>query len=169
MIRFDDWKISCAGNLLAMQYDHLSRELQVSGCIPEGYEWMALVRAGEYLDIIPLSEAKEGLSAVLTAQQLCLSGCYELQLRGTRGEEVRHTNLIQVYVGDSLSGNETWPELTGEFIQLEQRIRQALETVADNAVGGTPAVQVLAESGILTPAYDDGRFCTDADGAIYIL
>jgi len=35
--------------------------------------------------------------------------------------------------------------------------------------GGAAAVELLAQSEFLIPAWDGGAFCTDADGAIYIL
>jgi len=213
MIRFQDWKISCEGNLLAMQYDNLSRQLQVSGSLPEGWDWAVLVQSGQLFDIIPLeSQADGSLTAVLTAQQLCRSGCYTLQLRGVKGETVRHTNQITVFVGRSLSGDENWPEIPSEFTQLEQRVHEAMraaaaseraaaasegtaaaaasevavavaaakeyaermEEVRDALIhvepaGGATAVELLAQSGILTPAWDGGAFCTDGDGTIYIL
>ena len=206
MIRFHDWKISCEGNLLAMQYDNLSRQLQVSGSLPEGFDWAALVQTGELFDIIPLEvQADGGLAALLTAQQLSQSGCYTLQLRGVRGEVVRHTNQITVFVGRSLSGDENWPELPGTFTQLEQRVYEAMRAAAASeataaaaaaeavpaaaatkeyvermeevrdallhaeSVGSAAAVESLARSGILIPAYENETFYTDADGAIYIL
>ena len=206
MIRFQDWKISCVGNLLAMQYDNLSRQLQVEGSLPDGWDWTVLVQSGELFDIIPLDAQPDGsLAAVLTAQQLCRSDSYTLQLRGMKGEVVRHTNQITVFVGRSLSGDENWPEIPSEFTQLEQRVYEAmrmaeqsghvaaeaaaavvpaaeevklyaewLEEVRDTLShvepdGGTAAVELLACSGILTPAWDGGAFCTDGDGTIYIL
>ena len=208
MILFNDWKITCEGNLLAMQYDHLSRWLQVKGTIPEGYDWAVLVRCGDLFDIIPLEAGEDGLSVRLTAQQLSQSGSYTLQLRGMRGEEVCHTNRIAVFVGASLSGQENWPEIPSAFTQLEQRVyasmhaaadsertaaaaaavaaeilpaaeaareyTERMEAVRDALTGveipvGDAAIELLAESGILTPAYEDGAFYTDETGAIYIV
>ena len=59
----------------------------------------------------------------LTAEMLTKAGLYALQLRGGRGEEVRHTNVIQVVVPASLVGDATWPELPSEFSQAEANIR----------------------------------------------
>ena len=243
MILFNDWRISCAGNLLAMQYDNLSRQLQVKGSLPEGYDWAVLVQSGEWFDIIPMElQGDAGLTVNLTAQQLSQSGSYTLQLRGMKEEMVRHTNCITVFVGPSLSGDENWPEIPSEFTQLEQRVYGAVhsaersqssaaesaanaavsagqsdlaaanaansEAAAQTAAGsaaanekaaaasaaaaqgsaeeakeaaeqaasfapegvdGTVGVELLAESGILTPAYEDGAFYADGDGVIYIL
>lgn len=206
MIRFQDWKITCEGNLLAMQYDNLSRWLQVCGSLPEGFDWTVLVQTGQLFDVIPLEVQADGsLSALLTARQLSQSGCYTVQLRGMKGETVRHTNQIPVFVGPSLSGDENWPEIPSAFTQLEQRVYEAMhraedsETVAAAAaagvgpaaaaakeyvermeevrkdlvhvepVGGRAAVELLARSGILTPACENGAFYTDGSGTIYIL
>ena len=51
----------------------------------------------------------------------------QLQLRGTQGEAVKHTNVISVYVPGSLSGDAKWPEVPSEFSQMEQRIRELNE------------------------------------------
>lgn len=34
---------------------------------------------------------------------------------------------------------------------------------------GSDAIEALAECGVITPAYQDGTFYTDADNAIYVL
>ncbi|MBR4078560.1 MAG: hypothetical protein IKK17_08120 [Oscillospiraceae bacterium] len=122
MILFDDWSIRSDERLLARQFDHLSRTLAVVGNIPEEWEWAMLVQVGEAMDIIPLERGEGQLYAVLTAQQLCVDGYYTMQLRATKGEEVRHTNTIRVYIPASLSGDVQWPVLPGEFTQLEQRL-----------------------------------------------
>ena len=123
MILFEDWKITSAGGEAVHQYDNLTRELRVEGDIPQGWEWDLLVQAGEYLDVIPLEPSGDGLAVTLTAEMLALSGYYALQLRGTQGELVRHTNTVQVYVGPSLSGGGQWPGQPSAFLQAERTIR----------------------------------------------
>lgn len=130
MIRFCNWKINCDGPLLAMQYDNLTRELRAEGNLPDGYDWAALVQVNRYFDIIALERTAGGAAAVLTAEQLSQSGYYTVQLRGTRGSKVRHTNTIRVAVGRSLSGDEHWPEIPSEFTQLEQRVYEAMHNAA---------------------------------------
>ena len=44
----------------------------------------------------------------------------------------------------------------------------ALITKLENS-GSVEALEALSECGILTPAYQDGTFYTDAEGAIYVL
>lgn len=124
MVKFDNWHISYTGNMPARQYDNLTRELRVEGSIPEGWDWELLAQAGKNLDIIRLTPGESGLSVVLTAQMLALSGYYVLQLRATQGEKVRHTNAIRVFVPESLSGDAQWPEVPTEFSQAEAVIRE---------------------------------------------
>lgn len=43
------------------------------------------------------------------------------------------------------------------------------EKIRDAAFSDSDALEALAECGIITPAYQDGTFYTDANGAIYTL
>ena len=124
MIKFENWHIANQGELLARQFDNLTRELRVEGDIPEGWTWDLLIQAGKNLDIISLSQSGDALRVTLTAEMLALDGYYALQLRGTQGEKVQHTNVLQVYVPESLSGDAQWPELPSEFSQAEAAIRE---------------------------------------------
>ena len=123
MIKFDNWRITNEGQVLARQYDNLTRELRVEGIIPKGWIWDLLVQAGKNLDVISLTQGENSLSVMLTAEMLALPGYYTLQLRAAQGEKVRHTNMIRVYVPASLSGDAQWPKLPTEFSQDEEIIR----------------------------------------------
>lgn len=122
MILFENWEIKNDGELFARQYDNLSRSLIVSGVLPDGYTWDMLVVCDGNKDIIRLFPVQDGVGAVLTAQQLSLSGFYSMQLRGTKGEEIQHTNVVTAYVSKTLAGGADWPTIPSEFTQLEQRI-----------------------------------------------
>ncbi len=126
MITYRDWKIEADG-ILGRQYDNLSRRLEVVGDLPEGWDWAALVRVGTAMDIISLEPMERGVGHTLTEDQLSLSGYYSVQLRGTRGDEVKHTNVIQVFVPESLSGAGQWPTVPSEFLEVERRIRELNE------------------------------------------
>ena len=123
MIRFDDWKLTVPEAMAPRQYDHLVHTLEVSGPIPPGWTWEALLSCGGNLDILTLTETETGLAAPLTGQALALSGYYAVQLRAVSGERVRHTNVVQLFVGPSLSGDARWPEVPTAFSQAEARIR----------------------------------------------
>lgn len=124
MIIFNNWQITAQRGVIARQFDNLSRRLEVVGELPEGYTWDLLVQVGNALDIITLEPMEGGVGVTLTADQLSQSGYYSVQLRGTRGEEVRHTNVESVFIPASLSGSGQWPTVPSEFIQAEQRIRE---------------------------------------------
>lgn len=126
MILFDNWRIKYVGELLARQYDNLSRTLLVKG-VPDGWDWTMMVQTGEYFDVIALAPMEEGVGVVLTEEQLSLDGYYSMQLVGTLkddGVTKRHTNVLQVYVGESLSGDANWPTVPSEFRQIENNIRE---------------------------------------------
>lgn len=123
MIQFSNWNISeLCGEVIARQYDNLTRTLTVVGDLPDGWDWAMLVECQGNLNIITLSPVEGGVGATLTDDMLALSGYYTMQLRGTQGEAVRHTNKIQVFIPDSLSGDAQWPEVPSEFTQVEQTI-----------------------------------------------
>ena len=133
MIRFTDWHIQLDGALLARQYDNLSAALIVAGEIPDGWTWDLRVTAGQNRNIIRLEEMTGGVGVVLTAEMLAEQGYYRMQLRGTRGEEVKHTNITSVYVGESMSGDKMWPTIPSEFSQLEARVNADADRAEDAA------------------------------------
>lgn len=124
MIRFDNWNLTHDGDILARQFDNLTRTLTVAGDIPSGWDWAMLVQVGEAMDIILLDATEGALSAVLTAQQVSISGYYNMQLRATQGDKVQHTNTVNVYIPASLSGDEQWPTVPSEFSDMERRISE---------------------------------------------
>lgn len=124
MITFNNWRIAAVGSFFARQYDNLTRELRIEGNIPNGWDWDLLVQAGKNFDIIRLAKTENGLTVTLTAEMLSVSGPYTIQLRSTQGEKVRHTNIINIFVPESLSGDAQWPEVPSEFTQIEEIIRE---------------------------------------------
>lgn len=124
MITFNNWNISVCGAPIARQYDNLSRELAVLGDLPDGWTWAMLVEYDKQLNIITLAPIEGGVGVTLTEDMLSLSGVYFMQLRGTQGEVVRHTNIIQTFIPKSLSGDAQWPEVPSEFSQMEARMQE---------------------------------------------
>ena len=124
MITFQNWQLTESRDLIARQYDNLSRRLEVVGELPDGYAWDLLVQVGNALDIITLEPMEGGVGVTLTADQLSQSGYYQMQLRGTQGDVVRHTNVISAFIPPSLSGTGQWPTVPSEFTQLERKLEE---------------------------------------------
>lgn len=148
MIVFKDWQITARG-VLAQQYDNLTRRLDVEGDLPEGWSWSALVEVGDYFDILALEPTETGAGVTLTREQLAVPGYYVIQLKATRGDEVRHTNKTRIYVADTLSGDAIWPEVPSEFSRIEQRVvtaGAAAEAAATRAEAAAVHAPTLSES-----------------------
>lgn len=125
ILLFSDWVLSKSqGGLLGYQYDNLTRKLVVQGDLPEGWAWDILVSASGNSDTWPLALGDGQASITLTDDNLSVRGEYYLQLRGTNGDQVRHTNVITAYNSRSLSGAGQWPTLPTEWIQAEKDIKE---------------------------------------------
>lgn len=125
ILLFNDWVLSKPqGGLLGYQYDNLTRELVVQGDLPEGWTWDMLVSASGNSDTWPLALGDGQASITLTDDNLSVRGEYYLQLRGTNGDQTRHTNVITAYNSRSLSGAGQWPTLPTEWIQAEKDIKE---------------------------------------------
>ena len=171
MIRFDNWNIQAEGEIMARQHDNLTCRLDIVGEIPDGWAWSFLTQSGTELNVITLEQTQEGLGVTLTDQMLSRAGYWRVQLRGSKGDLVQHTNMITVYIPPSLSGDGQWPELPSEFSQAEQRL-QALNThppmVGENQnwLCYDPETGEYVDSGIALPSqeYVTADAVTFADG-----
>lgn len=127
MIVFDSttWTISLppGESVIGRQYDNMTRSITVTG-VPDGWDWTLLVQASGKLDLIDLEPVEGGVGVTLTAQMLSLARFYTLQLRGTQGDLVRHTNVLQVLVPKSLSGSATWPTVPSAVEQVLQQLEE---------------------------------------------
>ena len=131
-MRFDNWNLQM-DTFPVRQYDNLTRRLEVSGDIPEGWSWVALLSIGENLNIISLQYGEPGLYVDLTADMIPYPGKYNLQLKATQGEKVRHTNIVQFTVNESMSGDVQWPELPSAFSQAVEQAQEAANTAKEAA------------------------------------
>lgn len=124
ILTFSNWKITKPSGTLGYQYDNLTRKLVVQGDLPEGWAWDILVSASGKGDTWPLALGDGQASITLTDDNLSVHGEYYLQLRGTNGDQVRHTNVVTAYNSRSLSGAGQWPTLPTEWIQAEKDIKE---------------------------------------------
>ena len=94
------------------------RSLLVAGNLPDGYIWHMLVQCGDNFNIVLMEPIEDTASAVADLPEedgepekkpkligavlergwVGESGKYSVQLRGVKGEEVRHTNLITIRI-----------------------------------------------------------------------
>lgn len=123
-LSFENWVISKDTGLLGYQYDNESQELWVTGDLPQGWTWDALIQDGSHYDVWPLTLADRGAYITLNDENLAVPGSFYIQIRGTKGEQVQHTNIVSVYISRSLVGPGTWPTLPTEFSQAEQNIQE---------------------------------------------
>ena len=157
-LRFADWALEGSGRPVARQYDDNSRVLLVEGDLPEGWSWTMLTACGDNLDLIGLSPMEGGVGAVLTAEMLALAGWYRMQLRGTMGEQTRHTNVVRVFIPESLSGDARWPEVPSEFSQAEERAAAAAKAAAESAEAAGKAAEDALEALDKAPRIQDGTW-----------
>lgn len=170
MIVFDNWVIRPEKRILLRQFDDCVTTLKVTGTLPEGWEWVMLVRNGKNMDLLPLAVMGDGIGIVLTRECLALAGTYWLQLRGKKGGQVRHTNQIFMKVDGSLSGDVQWPELPRVFTELEERLDRKVHLAEEHALH-TPVIGENGnwwtwDCGVYT---DTGKPCRGESGPAYQL
>lgn len=124
ILEFKDWTISPPAGPLGYQLDNDTRKLTLQGDLPPGWTWDVLVEVGDNSDIWLLTPTEEGASITLTDENLSIRGAYYLQVRGTRGSQVKHCNVVTAYVLRTLAGAADWPTLPTEFAQVEQNIKE---------------------------------------------
>ena len=127
VLNFKDWQLRSGAGPAAAQLDHRSRQIAVTGDIPEGYSWDLLVMAPSgATDVWSLTAAGDGLAVVVTRGMVPEEGRYAVQLRGTLqsdNDTQRHTNIVQLRVLPSITAGGKWPVLPTEFSQAEARLR----------------------------------------------
>lgn len=164
---FDDWYLDKPVGTIAQQYDHLSRSLLVAGNLPDGYIWHMLVQYGDNFNIVLMEPIEDTASAVADLPEedgepekkprligavlergwVGESGKYSVQLRGVKGEEVRHTNLITIRIPKSMAGEAQWPEVPSEFTQIEHRVNETYEKVKNTAAEAEKAKNAIENMG----------------------
>lgn len=132
-ITFDNWIITPPDGIIARQYDNLSRDLVVAGTFPEGYLWEMLIWCKGNYNTLAMTQSEGQLSTTLTDEDLAFDGYYKMQLRGTIGEEVRHTNVICVKIPCSIDGDVNWPEIPSIYREYLQQVQQLVQDAQDYA------------------------------------
>lgn len=145
MLKFDNWTLTTVGGgIIARQYDNLTARLEVTGALPEGWAWAMLVQAGSAKDILPLDPMEGGVGCTLDENHLSQGGTYYLQLRGTRGEEVKHTNIVSVYIPNSLTGSGEWPTIPSKY-KMVVTVSEAADDADHDAQASHSAEEIIAQ------------------------
>lgn len=148
MIEFKNWTIRNEDGILARQYDNRVL-MEVAGDTPSGWSWAMLVQKGSSRDVWDLTPTADGLACELTREMLCLSGDYTVQLRGiAKDGTTRHTNRLQIYVPESITGEGVWPDAPSEFEQIERQLAALkIETETAAESGSQSAQRAENEAG----------------------
>lgn len=155
VLNFKDWQLRSGAGPAAARLDHKSRQIAVTGDIPEGYSWDLLVMAPSgATDVWSLAAVGDGLAVVVTRGMVPEEGRYAVQLRGTLqsdNDTQRHTNIVQLRVLPSITAGSKWPVLPTEFSQAEARLR---DIAAHPPIPGNGVWQLWNSD---TGAYEDSE------------
>lgn len=124
MIYMTDWNICTPpGFSLGFEGDNEVTSLEISTDLTEDWDLKVDVEKDGQKNIIQLSRDGEVYSVLLTASMLADDGTYAMQVRGTLGDQVRHSNLFYATVFNSINAVDAFPPLLpSEFEQMEDRL-----------------------------------------------
>ena len=124
MLYMKDWEV-CAppGFSLGFEGDNGATVLEVSTDLTEEWDLKVDVEKDGEKNIIQLTRTGMVYSALLKAPMLADDGTYAMQVRGTLGDYVRHSNLFYATVFRSINAVDFFPPpLPSEFEQMEDRL-----------------------------------------------
>ena len=124
MLYMEDWMVRTPDHYsLGFAGDHLAACIELSAPLPEGWDLKVDVEREGKQNVIQLQREGDLFSARLTAEMLGEDGYYFLQIRGTNGDVVRHSNVFLAMVYHSINAAEEFPPvLPSEFQQMERRL-----------------------------------------------
>ena len=102
----------------------------------------------------PETPKKKLIGAVLERGWVGEAGKYSVQLRGIKGDTVRHTNLITIRIPKSMAGEAQWPEVPSEFTQIDERVNQTYEQVKKTAADAEKAKNAIENMGATAKSVD---------------
>ena len=129
---FDNWNIS--GCVKLRMLDNKTSSFDVVGNIPDGWEWKLLYSCNGNLNIVEMQHEENILSVIFTKEMLPTDGTYLFQLKATKDDLVKHTNIVKSYVNKSLSGDIKWPVIPTEFTQIEQVVKGYAESAKESSI-----------------------------------
>lgn len=148
---FNNWNIS--GCVKLRMLDNKTSSFDVDGDIPDGWDWQLFYSCNGNLNIVDVEKTENGLSVLFTKEMLPIEGTYHFQLKGTKGELVKHTNIVKTYVNKSLSGDTQWPVVPSEFEQFEQAVKKYAAESKQSAMESAESARQSAESSLNAQKY----------------
>lgn len=128
-----------------------------------------------------MSEEKNNLRGILNTTSSLRGRLNVLTLEFGDGRDIE-LSVIENYLVWRRVGDAEWKQLfsldtitpqRGKDYWTEEDKASILESIKEAIEGdvadAVDALSSLSECGLLTPAYQDGTFYTDADGAIYVI
>lgn len=124
MLYLKDWRVCTPpGFSLGFEGDNLAVTLALDTDLPEGWDLKLDVEKEGKKNIIQLERSGQVYSVQLTSSMLASGGLYLLQVRGTLGEQIRHSNQFYAAVHHSINAVDAFPpSLPSEFEQMEDRL-----------------------------------------------
>lgn len=133
--------------------DNKTSSFDVVGDIPDGWDWQLFYSCNGNLNIVDVEKTENGLSVLFTKEMLPIEGTYHFQLKGTKGELVKHTNIVKTYVNKFLSGDTQWPVVPSEFEQFEQAVKKYAAESKQSAMESAESARQSAESSLNAQKY----------------
>lgn len=128
-----------------------------------------------------MSEEKNNLRGILNTTSSLRGRLNVLTLEFGDGRDIE-LSVIENYLVWRRVGDAEWKQLFSLDTITPQRgtdywteedkaniLESIKDAIEDDVADEVDALEALAECGLLTPAYQDGTFYTDADGAIYVI
>lgn len=124
VLYMQDWHICVPADFsLGFEGDNNAVTLEISTDLSDGWDLKVDVEKDGEKNIIQLNRRDNVYYALLTSSMLADDGVYEMQVRGTLGDQVRHSNIFLSHVHNSINATDAFPPpLPSEFEQMEDRL-----------------------------------------------
>lgn len=124
VLYMQDWHICVPADFsMGFEGDNNAVTLEISTDLSDGWDLKVDVAKDGEKNIIQLNRRDNVYYALLTSSMLADDGVYEMQVRGTLGDQVRHSNIFLSHVHNSINATDAFPPpLPSEFEQMEDRL-----------------------------------------------
>lgn len=165
---FNNWNIS--GCVKFRMLDNKTSSFDVAGDIPEGWSWQLLYSCNGNLNIAEMQHEENILSVIFTKEMLPTDGTYLFQLKATKDDLVKHTNIVKSYVNKSLSGDIKWPVIPTEFTQIEQVVKGYAESAKESEINAAESATKAENAAVHSPIVGENGnwFIWDFEKSEYI-